>query len=82
MPAEDARGVMMSRVGQRTGGNLGREAQPARVQAVEKTRQDLALAVPLLQLKIEQRAEQIIEAHIVDYEAVELMSMDRNVARP
>ncbi len=77
--AENALGFVVAGVGQGAFGNLGRETQPLRVQPVEKARKRLIFRVPLLQLQVEQRAEQVIEADIVDHETIELVSMDGDV---
>ena len=65
MAAENTCRLVMARVGQRSCRDFGRKPQPARVQAIQETGEPLALGVPLLQLQVEQRAKQIIEADIV-----------------
>jgi hypothetical protein len=80
--AKDARRFVMTRVGQRTLGNLGGKTQPAGIQPVEEAGHDLALRIPFLQLQVDQRAEQVVEAHVVHYEAVELMTVHGDVPQP
>jgi hypothetical protein len=78
--AEDAVGAVLARVVERSRRNLGRHAQPARVQPVNEPRDGLVLEVQLLQLEIE-RSAQPAEAKIVDLKAVELMAVNREVAQ-
>jgi hypothetical protein len=54
--------------------------QPSGVQAVEKTAKTLAGKVDLLRQEMQQRTG-TADKQIVDYEAVELMSMNREVAK-
>ena len=78
VPAENAVSLAQARMGNRAGGYFGRKAQPAGIQAIEKAGETLALEIDFLQLKIEERAE-AAEQKIVDDEAVELMSVDREM---
>jgi hypothetical protein len=78
--AENARGLTMAGMCKRSGSNFWRQTKPARVEAVKKSGQHFALRIPLLQLQIDERAEQIVETHIVHHEAVELVPVDGNVA--
>jgi hypothetical protein len=59
---------------------LAREAQPSGVQAVEKAGKTLAGKVDLLQQEMQERTG-TADKEIVDYETVELMSMNREVAK-
>jgi hypothetical protein len=79
MPAEDALCLVMPRVRQRSPGNFRGHPQPPRIQTVQKARQRFVLRVPLLQLQIQQRPKQVVEAQVAHYEAVELMPVYRNV---
>src|SRR5450631_4855704 len=79
--AENAGCRMMTGMGQRALGNLLRQALPARAQPVEKTGQSLVLRIPLLQLQVEQRSDQVADANIAHHEAVELVTMHGDVAQ-
>ncbi len=79
--AENTLRQVATGVRESTGGNFRRQAEPARVQAIQETRQGLVLRIPLLQLQVEQGPEQVVEAHIVDHEAVELMTVYGDVAQ-
>ncbi len=78
--AENPLGFMLAGIVQRSRRNLRRHAEPARIQPVNEPRNGLALEVELLQLKIE-RSAQAAEAQIIYLEAVELVTVDSNVAQ-
>jgi hypothetical protein len=79
--AKNALSLMMTGVSERTGSDFGRQAQPARIEAIQKTRQGFIFRIPLLQLQVEQRANPITDADAADHEAIELMSVDGDVAQ-
>jgi hypothetical protein len=79
MTAEDAAGIMLPRILQRSRGYLRRHPQPARVQAVDQPHDWFALEIKFLQLEIDRRA-QPAEPEVVDLKSVELMPVNRNVA--
>src|SRR6202795_3009253 len=60
--AEDARRPMMLSVRNGSGRHFWGQAQPARIQPVEETSDCFILRVPLLQLQVKQRADQIAAA--------------------
>src|ERR1035437_9086155 len=51
--AENARRPVATGMGQGALGDLWRQAQPARVEPVEETRQGFVFRIPLLQLQVE-----------------------------
>jgi hypothetical protein len=71
----------MTGMGERAVGDLLRQALPARAQPVEKTSQGFVFRIPLLQLQVEQRPDQITDADIAYHETVELVTMDGDVAQ-
>jgi len=76
--AEDAVGIVLPGILQGTSRNFRRHAKPARVQPVNQSCDRLALEVKLLKLKIERRS-QSVQSEVVDLEAIELMTMNRDV---
>src|ERR1700740_3365592 len=78
--AEDAVGIVLARKVQGSRRDFRRHAEPARVEPVNEARYGLAFEVALLQLEVK-RSAQPAESQIVYLEAVELMSMDRDVAQ-
>ena len=79
MATEDAMGFALARVLQGPCRDLGRHAEPARVQPVNQPHDGLALEIELLQLQIK-RCAQCAQPDIAYLEAVELMAVDRDVA--
>jgi hypothetical protein len=77
--AEDSMSPVVASVSQGSVSYLSGQAQPARVEPIKETGQSFIFRIPLLELKVKQRSNQIIHADIVDYEAVELMPVDRDV---
>src|SRR5208282_505978 len=77
--AKDALRIVRAGVGQRAGGDLGRVPPPAGVEAVDKLGEALLPEVQLLQQQ-KRRRGQAAQQGIVSEEAVELMSVDRQVA--
>ena len=82
MSAEDAMGVPLACMAERATRHFCRHAQPARVQPIEHARKRVSLEIQLLQPEVGQRSEQVVEADVVDDEAIELMAMDGNVTQP
>jgi hypothetical protein len=80
MAAENAVGLVLARVVQSSRGDLRRHAEPPRVEPVNEARDGLALEVELLQLEIE-RSAQPAEAEIVHLETIELVAVNRDVAK-
>jgi hypothetical protein len=78
MPAENAAGAVLRRVGQRARCHFRRHAQPSRVQAVNQSRDRLTLEVHLLQPQIKRRTPPA-EPDAVHLKAVELVAVNRNV---
>ena len=81
MSAKYAVGVTQTTVRQRPERHLGREPQPACVEAVHETREALALEVHLLHLKVHRR-QQIRDEIVVQHEAIKLVSMDCQMLPP
>lgn len=79
VPAEDPVGAMIVRMGEGSGGNLCRHAQPACIEPVDQTRDRLALEVEFLQLQI-QRGSHPAQPESIHLKAVELVAVNRNVA--
>ena len=79
--AENARRLAVPGMGQGAVGNLWRQAEPARVKPVEKTSQGFVFRIPLLQLQVEQRPNQIADADIAHHEAVELVTVHGGMAQ-
>lgn len=79
--AKDALRMLVTGVGQSSVGDFFGEALPARAEAVEKTGQGFIFRVPLLQLQVEYGAEPIVEANVLQAEAVELMAVGGDVAQ-
>ena len=73
--AEDTVDAALAGVGDSSGGNLGREPQPAGVHAVEKARERFAAAVELLDF-VKQKLAEAAEKQIAADEAIELVSVD------
>jgi hypothetical protein len=78
MPAENALRTMMMRVGQSPAGDLGRHAQPARIQPVDQPRDRLAFEVEFLQQQV-QRRPQLAEPEPVHLKAIKLVPVDGHV---
>src|ERR1700676_4772488 len=68
--AEDACYVMALGIGKGTGCDLRRQPQPARVQAVKKTGENFVFRIPLLQLQVEERSDQVADAHVADNKSI------------
>ena len=81
VPAENAFRTMMMRVGQSPAGDLGRHAQPARIQPVDQPRHRLALEIKFLQQQV-QRRPQLAEPEPVHLKAIKLMPVDGHVPQP
>ena len=79
--AENTRRLVVTGMGQCAVGDLLRQALPACAQPVEKTRHGFVFRIPLLHLQIEQRPDQIADVDIAHHEAVELVTMDSDVAQ-
>ena len=79
--AENSRRPMVAGMGQGAVGDLLRQALPARAQPVEKTRHGFIFRIPLLQLQVEQRPDQIADVNIAHHEAVELVTVHGDVAQ-
>lgn len=77
--AENRVHTVQPAVGRRTGGDLGREAQPACVQAIDQAGEPLAFEVEFLQQEEEPGAK-IAEYEVIDQRAVELVPVDGEVA--
>ncbi len=71
----------MTGMGKRAIGYLRRQALPARAQPVEKSSQGFVFRIPLLQLQIKQRPDQVADANIAHHKAVELVTMDGDMAQ-
>src|ERR1700686_4027184 len=80
--AENTGCRVMTGMGERAVGDLLRQALPARTQPVEKTSQGFVFRIPLLQLEVKQRPDQVADADVLYHEAVELVAMDGDVAQP
>ena len=78
--AENAVGVVLARIVQRSSGDLRRQAEPMRIQPVNQPHDRLALEIEFLQLQIERCAE-CAQPDIANLKAIELMAMDRDVAK-
>jgi hypothetical protein len=79
MAAEDALRLMMSGKSDCARRDLGRHAQPPRIQSVDRARDGFALEVQLLQLQIQRRA-QPAQPQIVELESIELVAVDGDMA--
>jgi hypothetical protein len=79
--AENAGSPVLPCVKQCSSCDFRRQTQPACIEPVKKTRQNLALRIQLLQLEVKQRSEKIIEADIVHNETIELVAVDRDMTR-
>ncbi len=79
--AKNALRLMMTGMSERASCDFGRQAQPACIEAIKKTRQGFIFRIPLLQLQVEQRANPITDADVADHETIELMAVDRNMAQ-
>jgi hypothetical protein len=79
--AENAIGTVMTGVGESSGGNLRGHAQPARVETVDQAGDGLALEIEFLQMQVERRSK-AAEREAVYLEAVELVSVNRDVFEP
>jgi hypothetical protein len=73
--AEDAVDAALARVGDGSGGDLGRETQPSGVDAVEKARKRFGAAVELLNF-VEQKLAEAAEKQVAADESIELVSVD------
>src|SRR5260221_3449159 len=78
--AENAVCRVMPGMGERAVGDLLRQALPAGPQPVEKTGQGFVFRIPLLELQVKQRPDQIADADVLSHEAVKLVTMDGDVA--
>jgi hypothetical protein len=74
VPAENAVGGVMVRVGQSARGNFRRHPQPARIEPIDQARDRLALKIQLLQLQVE-RSSQPAQRQPVHLEPIELVAV-------
>lgn len=81
VPAKDALGSGLLRVSQRAVGNFSREPQPSRIQAVEIPREALFFVAEFLDQQIEELSD-ATQQNVIHNEAVELMSVYREVSDP
>ena len=79
--AENSVCRVMTGMGERAVGDLLRQALPTRAETVEKTSQSFVFRIPLLQLKVKQRPDEIADADVLYHEAVELVTMDGDMAQ-
>jgi len=79
--AKNAGCLVMAGMGERALGNFFRQPLPARAQSVEETGDGFVLRIPLLHLQVEQRPDQITDMNIAYDEAVELVTVDCDVAQ-
>src|SRR3981081_1392039 len=79
--AENAGCRVMTGMGECAVGDLLRQALPARTQPVKKTSQGLVFRIPLLQLEVEQRPDQITDSDVAHDEAVKLVTVHSDVAQ-
>jgi hypothetical protein len=78
--AENPVSIVLARVLQRSRGHFRRHAEPARIQPVDQPHDGLAFKIEFLQLQIN-RCAKCAEPQIAYLEAVELMAVDRDVAK-
>jgi len=75
MSAEDAVDAALASVGDGSSGDIGRETQPAGVDAVEKTRKRFGAAIELLDF-VKQKLAEAAEKQVAADESIELVSVD------
>ena len=80
VPAENALGLVLSRILQGSCRDLWGHAQPARIQPIDEPHDRLTLEIQLLQFEIERRA-QPAETNVVYLKAIKLMAVNCDVAQ-